>query len=234
MSLVSSIIINLSTYQVPLDLNIQYFLIADSSYTALIYCLYPIAGLLADLKFGRYKTIVSSLWLLVTGAPLLLIGSGLLVTGLQFSIKSMAYIPLIATGGILTGTGLLLLVCSAVAFSANIIQFGLDQLYDSPAEDQIIFIHWYIWIICTTELLSHLLIEICYYIVNIIDTSYYYVIVSLLTAITIILIASMYIAHQKKKWFMLNKKLFNPYKLVYHVTKFAAYISSQPQCLHLL
>ena len=51
--------------------------------------------------------------------------------------------------------------------------------------------------------------------------SYYYTMGSLFTVISIILKVSVYIAYKKKKWFMINKKLINPYKLVYLVTKFA-------------
>ena len=41
--------------------------------------------------------------------------------------------------------GLMLFVCSIVAFSANVIQFGFDQLHDSPADSSTLYIHWYVW-----------------------------------------------------------------------------------------
>ena len=65
MALLQSIFTDISSYQVPSVLKIQYYLIADFSLSALITLFYPIGGLLADLKFGRYKTIVSSIWMLV-------------------------------------------------------------------------------------------------------------------------------------------------------------------------
>ena len=40
--------------------------------------------------------------------------------------------------------GLMLLLCSIVAFSASVIQFGLDQLHDAPAESLSLYIHWYV------------------------------------------------------------------------------------------
>ena len=42
-----------------------------------------------------------------------------------------------------------LLISSFVAFSANVIQFGLDQLHDAPTDDSVLYIHWYIWTLYT-------------------------------------------------------------------------------------
>ena len=33
-----------------------------------------------------------------------------------------------------------------IGFNANIIQFGMEQLHDSPAHHQSLFIYWYVWI----------------------------------------------------------------------------------------
>ena len=38
-----------------------------------------------------------------------------------------------------------LIVGSLLIFNANIMQFGVDQLQDSPADHQSLFIHWYVW-----------------------------------------------------------------------------------------
>ena len=32
-----------------------------------------------------------------------------------------------------------------IGFSANSIQFGLDQLHDAATEDLILYIHWFVW-----------------------------------------------------------------------------------------
>ena len=108
-----------------------------------------------------------------------------------------------------------------MAVGANVIQFGLDQLHDSPADDQIIFIHWNIWILYTAVLIVLILIQTfnISYPINL--RSYYYTIGSLFTVISINLVASLFIAYKKKKWFLLNKRIINSYKLVYLVTKFA-------------
>ena len=221
MSLIHVTAIHVSSYQFPAVLNVQYYLIEVTIVSALINFLYPISGLLADLKLGRYTIIVSSIWMVVISTPLILIGSGLLITVSDIGEERKAYAILITTGSILAITGLLILLCSIIAFSANIIQLGLDQLHDSPAEDQIIFIQWYMWILYTAILTFLFLTKLFNYSYAINLRSYYYTIGSLFTVISIILIVSVYIAYKKKKWFMINKRLINPYKLVYLVTKFA-------------
>ena len=151
MSLIHVTAIHVSSHQFAAVLNVKCYLIEVTIVSALINLLYPISGLLADLKLGRYTIIVSSIWMVVISTPLILIGSGLLVTVSDIGEERKAYAILISTGSILTITGLLILLCSVIAFSANIIQFGLDQLHDSPAEDQIIFIQWYMWIHYTVK-----------------------------------------------------------------------------------
>ena len=221
MSLIHVTTIHVSYYQFPAVLNVQYYLIVVTIVSALINLLYPISGLLADLKLGRYKTIVSSIWMVVISTPLILIGSGLLITALDFGEERKTYVILITTGSILAITGLLILLCSIIAFGANVIQLGLDQLHDSPAEDQIIFIQWYMWLHYVVMLTVIFLTTIFNFSYPINLKSYYYTMGSLFTVISIILILSVYIAYKKKKWFMINKKIINPYKLVYLVTKFA-------------
>ena len=53
---------------------------------------------------------------------------------------------LLATGfGISTFFGIILIFSSYISFSANVIQFGMGQLHDSPSEDSVLFIHWFIF-----------------------------------------------------------------------------------------
>ena len=79
MSLIQVTSTRLGSYQVPVHIAFQYYLIADSIFIALISSFYPVVGLLADLKFSRYKTIISSIWMLVVGtSSLLLIDSAVL------------------------------------------------------------------------------------------------------------------------------------------------------------
>ena len=53
MALLQSIFTDISSYQVPSVLNIQYYLIADFSLSALITFFYPIGGLLVQSFYGK-------------------------------------------------------------------------------------------------------------------------------------------------------------------------------------
>ena len=100
-------------------------------------CAFPIAGCLADLRFGRYKLIKISMWL----------------TWVCVVIQSVMSIALQATDE-LDGSPLFkvikiaLLIFTVVGlavFLSNIIQFGMDQLRDASTTEITSFIVWYLW-----------------------------------------------------------------------------------------
>ena len=97
---------------------------------------YPIAGWLADVHFGRYKVIMSGLWLMLVGYVMIFI---------TFLIKHfydthwgtyIAYFGIFPLAFLAINSGL-------AAFNANIIPFGLDQLPGASTEQLSAFIHWY-------------------------------------------------------------------------------------------
>ena len=45
---------------------------------------------------------------------------------------------------VIIGINIIIFFSSIVAFNANVIQFGLDQLHDSPTEHLVKYIHWYV------------------------------------------------------------------------------------------
>ena len=48
--------------------------------------------------------------------------------------------------------GILLIICSFVAFSASVIQYGVDQLvHDVHSEDITLYICWYVWTVYLAE-----------------------------------------------------------------------------------
>ena len=105
-------------------------------------------------------------------------------------------------------SGVVLFLCSYIVFSANVIQFGMDQLIDSPSDNSETFIHWYVLITCMGLVLSRFL---TIWIVNIV------VIPLAVLGLGITLI----IGHRKKYWFLVEPASRNPYKLVYRVIQFA-------------
>ena len=218
--------LNLDSSTQPLLL--QYIFISYGV-TAAIYCFYPIAGYLADHKYGRYKTVVFGLWLLLPSillSAILISWELLLVFHVEETIVPVVLFQIIFV---------LLLALSTVSFNANVIQLGMDQLYDFPVEDQSLFIHWYIWVLNLTIFLVDLIRSMIllftefYEQTNIKKYEDYknigysgigaWILFSIM--LLVLLVVSLCIAHCKKHWFLIEPSRVNPYKLVYLVTKFA-------------
>ena len=107
---------------------------------ALFYLFYPLVGYLADIKYGRYKAAICSLWVTVLGE--------LFISAIfaLFSYGTDALTNVLLFLYILSIFTLAIIVCSSYgAFNANVNQFGVDQLHDSPAEDSELFIHWFVF-----------------------------------------------------------------------------------------
>ena len=169
--------------------------------TAFLYLFYPLAGYLADTRCGRYKTIIYSLCSF-TVLFLVAIVIAIVVTTCLHILNSVPYIFL---------TFLLPPFPSYIVFSANVIQFGMDQLYDSPMEDSVLFIHWFV----LTSYLAIVFFKALALLV--VQSGIALVIFGLST-----LVVTLCIAWCKRQWFLVDSGTQrNPYKLIVQVTKFA-------------
>ena len=211
--------------------EIEYYNIAYTSTTyiivysvlAIIFCFYPMAGYLADNKYGRYKTVVFSLWLLLPSFIILAINFATLW-------PSTSHFP-IEINIIAVLISVVLLAISTVSFNSNVIQLGMDQLYDFPAETQSLFIHWFVWVLYLIIFLVQLsrkmlLFQTIHKVDN--TTNYSNIVYSgyglsglLVLVFFVLLVVSLCIAHRKKHWFLVEPSRVNPYKLVCQITKFA-------------
>ena len=193
---------------------------------ALLQLFYPLAGLLADVRYGRYKCVIFSLWSTIIGVSLLVILSVVFVLSrfyLLFEHRSLFYALLIVV--IVFGVpSAFLYLSSAVAFNANVIQFGLDQLLDSPTDHLVLYIHWYVLLsyagtiiiklaisifgsVCLIELIFKLQIPLFY---------------TILGSCFLTLLLSLCIGYCKfRSLFLPDSGSGNPYKLVYKVISFA-------------
>ncbi len=191
---------------------IFYYKVSPSRYefyyiSSLSYCIYPVAGYLADIKFGRYKTVIRSLYLSI----LFLLIFSLLVLVLLFAPtgNKLATYSLVIN---ISVAGLLLLM-SFISVNANFIQFGIDQLHDSPEGHQSLFIHWYIWIFQLVSSSIQVASTLLPY------NKLQYFIVSFIPVI-ILLLLSVVVAKRRENWFLIDHARPNPYRLVYKLTKF--------------
>ena len=212
--------------------ELQTFAPAYFGSLALLYLFYPLAGCLADIKCGRYRTITNSLWFMIWGGLFTIIGSIIIACYLNqiISLQTVSVTTLLVISfGLSFSLGTILLLSSYLSFNANVIQFGMDQLHDSPSEDSVLFIHWFV-------LISHLGTEInkLAYVGTVVvnERKYYrhtlnipeYIAGVHATPIValILLCISVWLARRKRHWFLVDSGSRNPYKLVYKVIKFAA------------
>ena len=186
-------------------------------------CFYPLAGFLADNKFGRYKTVVRSLALFTVILSISFVILAALILSLFFvKVVNQEIIPycLIITICI----AYILLLSSFVGINANIIQFGMDQLHDSLQDHQSLYILWYMWVTTLATFISQITAEI---VLTRTGVAYFFLAFPLPI---VFLIMSLYIAHKKRAWFLIESARLNPYKLVYRVTKFAHQHKVVVQC----
>ena len=107
--------------------------------------IYPVAGLLADIKFGRYKTVLcSSYTIVITMGLFPLYAVGIAVMKNIHSHYDLLRSPFLSLV-ILFLLHITVLLISSIVFTTNAINFGMDQLHDSSTQDSILFVHWYVW-----------------------------------------------------------------------------------------
>ena len=102
--------------------------------------LYPFAGWLADVYFGRYKIIQYSMWLMWIG--MVAMGISLLLLhylgGVRGVHETVFYCLFPVT--------IVIMQMGMAGTKANLIVFGIDQLQDSSADELNAFIAWYAWV----------------------------------------------------------------------------------------
>ena len=184
----------------------------------------PVAGLLMDIKFSRYKAVLCSSYAILMKI--------LMVTVIFVAIPLFAYFNpqdfknKNTTLAISIYSGVIVFLAVYVIFLINAFQFGMDQLHDSPTEDSILFIHWYVWIYYSGTLITETALNLLFY--DSYNFNYFddLRISGLCTAVMVLfdflslISLSLCVVHYWKVCFLLEPAETNPYKLVYKATKF--------------
>ena len=187
-------------------------------------CFFPLAGFLADIKCGRYKVVVISLCIVSVSAFSLLLVIGLYIA---FNFVDHSNLILIVVCSTISIAAMLVLYIGIIGFTANAVQFGMDQLHDSPGEDRTLFIHWYVWTyyacIFIDSVASNTIIQRPY---NAFHFNAYTITGCCLIALIFLLVIlvlpiTFCLVQRRRRWFLIEPGQYNPYKLVYRVTKFA-------------
>ena len=196
---------------------------------SIVLCFFPLAGLLADIRYGRYKTVICSLHTILPAIILCLVGAGFMFPFI-IGKRGDAMVLLFCLGVPILGISGVILFAGFIGFTANAIPFGMDQLHDSPGEDQSLFIHWYVWIYYASLFISQLpwnfnqvygLSFISYTFGNGTNIGISLSFLLMPLSVFTLLIISLCVARHRRKWFLIEPGRVNPYKLVYRVTKFA-------------
>ena len=192
---------------------------------ALLQLFYPLAGMLADLRYWRYKCVIGGSWCLIIGITFILPLAVFIPfsVDLPFAAKPWTYAILavvVLVFGVPTVIGWFLFFTSIVAFNANVIQFGLDQLRDSPTEHLVLYIHWYVLLYYSGRLAFRMTIQplhFCQTYDNIVAIPVILCVLSYL-----LLLFSLCVGYRKRHtWFLEDTGSKNPYILVYKVIQFA-------------
>ena len=190
---------------------------------AILYLFYPLAGCLADIRCGRYRSVLYSLWIMAWSGLFTCIGSIILLlyTDNILLPKSRSIIPFSIGFGLPTIIGIVAVLSSSITFNANVIQFGMDQLHDSPTEDSVLFIHWFVFTSHLGAAINKCIIPSVLLNFDIIPKISSIAIAHTVPMLALVLLGiSIGIAHYKRQWFMIDSGSRNPYKLVYKVIKF--------------
>ena len=125
--------------------SLRYFLVASyyhsqvksySAVTVIVYCLsflsFPFFGLLADIKTGRYNTIIAGVYLSFVSW---------IICGVATILKTFMNIDILYL--VVLGVVYILEVIGYCCFRSNIIQFNFDQLIGASADKLSAVIYWH-------------------------------------------------------------------------------------------
>ena len=131
-----------------------YLFIAVSLVQAVVFLLYPVAGLMGEVCLSRYK-------LMIVGTILALIGIFTAVPTLTMAIfnKENDYLVETCKNKECMDYQLLVPACVGLViyqfglglFESNVIQFGTDQLQFASNEKLSVFVNWYFWSLYATN-----------------------------------------------------------------------------------
>ena len=126
----------------------RHFVMYFISFEAILSLFSPLAGLLADVVYGHFKVLKHSTYILLASEILSLVV--LVMISAEVDTFNYTYYLLI----VLLVIALLGYYLGRVFFLTNIIQFGTDQIRDSPTQNSVLYIHIFFWSSNLTNMLS--------------------------------------------------------------------------------
>ena len=161
-----------------------------------------IAGWIADVRFGRYRVISLSMWMMWAALMLDILSSvsAKLLDSYSESIHRYA-----------SGVLWIVVAIGFGGFQANIIQFGIDQLHCALTSEIASFILWYVWTYSGSGLVVRFIFG--YLPMN------YLIVGNLVVCICLCMALSSMLMFNH--WLVKEPVTQNPFKLVYSVVRYA-------------
>jgi peptide/histidine transporter 3/4 len=192
---------------------------------AFVSMFYPLSGFIADVRCGRLKSVTIGLCLIFTFKLLLclveismLIKSYSIITFHEYSIFFTVHFA----EGIIACfiIALIVFIIGLAGYQANIIQLGLDQLFEAPSQYLSLFILYVIWAfkLGSLPLIFSLPSFFCGGSIRLFAIG---MLIFLPFVILVSMIALLIISWWKRHWFTLDVGRKNPYKIVFRVINFA-------------
>ena len=187
----------------------------------------PVAGLLTDVKFSRFRAVLCSSYLIcaeiLVSFLVIIIMTFLWIFNILQVSNEQTKILIVAPASAI----FVIMLTVYTVFLINAFSFGMDQLHDSSTEDSILFIHWYVWIYYACSLIAEMAWNLVFH-----DVIYFdYIdelrfaglsLFGLILITTLLLLTVSYcVVQHKKVWFLFEPAGVNPYKLVYKIVDFA-------------
>ena len=183
------------------------------SFIAIVFIFYPVNGFMADVYCGRFKMITISIGVILLSLISFLSSFVIFFySSIPSNIEPFLFV--------IVGLALFVTVIGIAGYNANIIQFGLDQLIDSPSRHQAYFVHWSKW---SFDLISNVVVGLfAYYSCPINDLTPGFKLFILPNVICIsLLFLLLILGVWKRRWFHTEPGQLNPYKMVVKVLNFA-------------
>ena len=211
-------------------INISFIITIQSgvyAFIAIWLLFYPLAGYLADVRYGRYKLVIFGIGFTWTAIIIPMLVSAMITAvifvtlwiGKTAQLGSILGIIALVLGCSLAFLVLLMVLVGFSAFAANVIQLGIDQLQDLPARDSFLFIHWFLMVMYIGISIGKLgwsaILVFSSDLLGIGAVLLGLPLLFFLVALPISLCIS------KRRWFIIDSGVGNPYREVAQVVRFA-------------
>ena len=169
-----------------------------------------IAGWIADVRFGRYRVIYWSMWVMWVALMLTTVSSVLTRIVDNYTSDIHSYVSGVLWTIVAVGYG---------GFQANVIQFGIDQLHDASTKEITSFILWYVWTFYGDGFTI-------FFVLGCLPKQYWIIGDLILCLYLSMALSSMLMFNH---WLVKEPVTQNPFKLVYNVVRYAIK-HKHPEC----